>query len=88
MSQVRSVTYVSGMDPLRNLERAMGFEPTTPTLARLFTISIIDKYINALTSLPVGAVPDLCQSRRRKGPQLRCLHRENGHRFPETTALT
>ena len=33
MSQVRSVTYVSGMDPLRNLERAMGFEPTTPTLA-------------------------------------------------------
>jgi len=35
MSQVQSVTYVSGLDT-RILERAKGFEPSTPTLARSF----------------------------------------------------
>ncbi len=31
----QNVTYVSGSDPRRHLERAKGFEPSTPTLARL-----------------------------------------------------
>ncbi len=34
MSPVQNVTYVSGLD-MRNLERAKGFEPTTPTLVRI-----------------------------------------------------
>jgi hypothetical protein len=34
MSQVRSVTYIARRDR-DNLERAKGFEPSTPTLARL-----------------------------------------------------
>jgi hypothetical protein len=33
MSWVRSVTHVSGLD-IDKLERAKGFEPSTPTLAR------------------------------------------------------